>query len=98
MFEQPQTNLEPVWGGRLLYGSSFGFMCVLGAAGVVLSFFKHGSFRFLVGPCYLAVFALSLHSFLIAMRTHPPTRKLSIRMSLLTLLITIPWVVRPFLE
>ena len=98
MFEQPQTDLEPGWAGRAWYGSVFGAMCVLGAAGVALSFFKQGSFRFLVGPCYLVVFALSLHSFLIAMRAHPHARKLSLRMSFLTLLVVLPWVVRPFLQ
>jgi hypothetical protein len=44
------------------------------------------------------VFALAFHSFLVGMRTHPPAKKLSYRMSLLTLLVILPWMVRPFPE
>jgi hypothetical protein len=98
MFEQLQTDLEPAWAGCAWYGSVFGAICVLSAVGVALSFFKQGSFRFLVGPCYLVAFALSLHSFFIAMRRNPPTKKLSFRMSFLSLLVVLPWMVRPFLE
>lgn len=98
MFEQPQIDMEPAWAGRAWYGSVFGAICILGAAGVALSLFKHGSFRFLVGPCYLTAFALSLHSFFVAMRADPPAKKLSFRMRVLTLLVVLPWMVRPFLE
>ena len=98
MFDQLQTNSEPPWAGRLWYGSIFGVMCVLGAAGVVLSFMKHGNFRFVEGPCYFAVLALALHSFLVAMIANPPMEKLSLRMKVLTGLVLLPWMVRLFLE
>jgi hypothetical protein len=98
MFEPSQTDLEPAWAERMWYGSVFGCFCVLGAAYFVLSWMKHGNFRFLVGGCGLAVFALALHSFVIGMRTQPPSKQLSVRMRFLALLLSVPWIVLLFLK
>jgi hypothetical protein len=78
MINDLKRHPEPAWAGRVWHGSVFGCLCLLGAAGVVLSFLKHhGDFKFIVRACYLAVFALSLQSLALAMGAHPPTKKLS---------------------
>jgi hypothetical protein len=98
MLDNFKADVEQSWAGRLWYGSVFGAWCIVGAGGVVVSFIKSGAFRFLVPACYFSVFVLALHSFLIAMSTHPPTKKLSLRMSFLAVLTCLPWIARPFLE
>jgi len=93
-----RADLEPAWAERLWYGSVFGCWCLVGAAGVVLSFIKLGTFRFFVGACYLTVFVLALHSFLIAMRANPRMEKFSLRIGFLAFLGVFPWVVRLFIK
>jgi hypothetical protein len=39
---------------------------------------------------FLALFALALHSFIVAMSTHLPMKKLSLRVSLVSVLGTLP--------
>ena len=98
MLNNIRADLEPAWVVHLWYGSAFGCWCLVGAAGVVLSFMKLGTFRFFVGACYLAVFVLALHSFFIAMRANPPAKKLSLRIGFLACLCCLPWVVRLFIK
>jgi hypothetical protein len=92
-----EADPEPAWAGRVWYGSVFGVWCALSAVAVVVTIVKHEPFRWFVGPWYFAVFALALHSFLIAMRPNPPSKKLSLRISLLTVLGVFPWILRAFL-
>lgn len=82
---------------RVWYGSVFGSWCVLGAAMLALSFLEHGTFRFVLGLCYLAVFVFALNSFIIAIRK-PRTKQWSSRIALMTLLAGVPWIVRLFLD
>jgi archaellum biogenesis protein FlaJ (TadC family) len=83
---------------RMWYGSVFGSWCVLSAVIMAFSLFEHGTFRLIILLCYLAVFALALRSFVIAMKTKPPTRKLSFRIIFMTLLAGAPWIVGRFLQ
>lgn len=92
----PKGIMEPAWTGRLWFGSVFGVWCALSAAIVGLSVIKHGGSRFFLGPWFLALFAFALQSFIVAMRTHRPAKKLSLRVSLLTVLGTLPWIVLAF--
>jgi hypothetical protein len=96
MLNSLKADVEPAWAARLWYGSVFGLWCALGATVVALSFMKHGTFRFFVGPWYFALSAFALHSFVVAMKPNPSTKKLSFRIGLLTVLGVLPWIVRAF--
>jgi hypothetical protein len=93
MLNSLRVDLKPPWSERLWYGSVFGVGGLVGAAGVVLSFMKHGTFRFVVGACYFTMFALAFHSLLVAMRSNPPTERLSRRIRFMVLFGLLPWIV-----
>jgi hypothetical protein len=92
MFEILQSpQPEPVrnWVPTMIYG----VWCVLGASGVIISFWKHGIAGRLGFVCYAAVFALASY-FVVAARTRQHRqRDVSIRCLILLMLANLPMFV-----
>lgn len=72
--------------GRIWYGSVFGAYSLLSATAVVLSIVKHGRFQVFFAVYWLAILALATHSLLLAFTQQPPTKDLSVRIRLITVL------------
>src|SRR3954467_13947396 len=96
MFEDAKSDVEPGSAERVCYGSVFGAYCLLSSAGLVLSFMRHTRFGLLVGVDCAVIFAFSVHCLWIAFNQNPPTKKLSSRILLLTILVAVLPVVRLF--
>lgn len=95
MFDGLKSDIEPPWAGRFWYGSVFGAYGLLSATWVVLSFAKYGRFHVFLAAYWLAVLALATHSLWLAFTQHPPTKDLSFRIRLMTVLaIAAPAFVR----
>jgi hypothetical protein len=74
----------------------YGIWCVLGASGVIISFWKHVASARLSFVSYTTVLALALY-FLLAARTRPSTRSgVSTRSFILFLLASVPTFVSAF--
>jgi|SRR5215469_3344153 len=89
MFDSLKSDVEPPWAGRIWYGSVFGAYGLLGAAGVSLRIVKHGRFQIFLAAYWLAVLALATHSLWLAFTQHPPTKDLSSRIRLMTVLAVV---------
>jgi archaellum biogenesis protein FlaJ (TadC family) len=84
---------------RVWYGSVFGSWCVLSSAAMVMGLFaKTGTSRLIILVSYFAVFVVALHSFLVAMKAKPQTQQFPSRLTFLTLLSGVPWIVLHFLK
>jgi hypothetical protein len=86
MFDSLKSDVEPPWAGRIWYGSVFGAYSLLGATGVFLGLVKHGRFQIFLDAYWLAVLAFATHSLWLAFTQHPPTKDLSSRIRLMTVL------------
>lgn len=86
MFDSLKSDVEPPWAGRMWYGSVFGAYRLVSATGIVLSFVKYGRFHVFLAAYWLAVLALATHSLWLAFTQHPPTKDLSSRIRLMTVL------------
>jgi len=71
--------------------------CVLGASGVLISFWKHGTSHYLGLVCYAAVAVLALCFFVAARARRPTSREMFARCVVLLWLSLVPMLVRQLL-
>ena len=89
MFETldpPEPEPPRYWFPRMVYG----VWCVLGASGVILSFWKHGVAGRLGLVCYAAVFVLAFYFFVAAKTRQHTQRPMYLRCFILLTLANLP--------